>query len=136
MRKGIINLLALVLGMSFCAFTGATGDDSASPTEKERDGWPKGSATQAIPIYMGGTLLHVTETAVSSFILIGDVSKDEAKAYWDEAQQDGFTHIVTKSENAFYDGFTYVATNEQGISLSLTWSPGIPATMTILAIVL
>ena len=134
MRKVIVNVLALVLGMTLCTCAGASDGDSASPAE--RTDWPKGSAAQAIPIYMGGTILHVTEYAGNDFIIIGNVSKEEAKVYWEEARQAGFTSVVSESENAFYDGFTYVATNGQGVSLSVTWSPGMPDTMTILAIAL
>ena len=98
--------------------------------------WPTGPAAQAIPVYTGGTILHVTEHDKSDYIMIGNVTKDEAKAYWEEAQKAGFTNVTSKSESPFYDGFTYVALNDKGVSLSVTWAPGHPATMTLLSIIL
>jgi len=104
--------------MAFCVCAGADEGDIAAPAE--RDDWPIGTAAQAIPVYMGGTILSITETPTSDFIMIGEVSKEEATAYWEEAVEAGFTNIVSKSESAFYDGFTYVANNGQRITLSLT----------------
>ncbi len=119
--------------------SGAQESDSSSPskpTSSESTPWPSGAAAQAIPQYTGGgSIAHTTDTAASDFIMITDVSKEEAMAYWDQAQAAGFTNITSKTEpTQFYDGFTYVADNGQGVSLSVTWAPGEPDTLTLLAI--
>ena len=159
MKKKFVIILAIIMliTLSACTSRGNDSDDDRDEVETqdvddqddaddqdsdegedidlgEGSDWPTGAAASAIPVFHGGTIMHVTEHHHSDFIMIAGVSKDEAKNYWQTAHDAGFTNIVSKSENQYYDGFTYVATNEAGISLSVTWSPGHPSTMTLLAI--
>ncbi len=139
--------LACVLMMTLGACSSSASDKGSSGSQSNNSGsqgtnqpisaqWPTGTVAQKIPKYAGGgTIANVTENASSDFIMISGASKDDALAYWNQAQQAGFTNVTSKTEpSQYYEGFTYVATNGQGVSLSVTWAPGNPSTLSILAI--
>lgn len=67
--------------------------------------------------------MSTTEETHSIFIMVDNVSRDDALAYWNNAQAAGYDNITSQSDTAATGGFTYVASGDNNISLSVTWSP-------------
>lgn len=144
--KKIIVTAILLLALCLFSCGGQTkqpqesaGGQQTQASQEEKttiDGWPSdNSLAQKIPVCSTGTVMNTTAETHSLFIMINDVSREESIAYWDQAQLDGYTDIVSKSDTDSTGGFTYVASNSEKISLSVTWAPGAgKGTLSLLAI--
>ena len=139
MKKNIILLSSLVLAFSLVLFSCGSSQptqnqsgDSTGTTESSQpaqsagaiEGWPFDNAlVQSIPECTTGSIMSTTEETHSIFIMVDNVSRDDALAYWNNAQAAGYDDITSQSDTAATGGFTYVASSDNNISLSVTWSP-------------
>ncbi|MDO4545418.1 MAG: hypothetical protein Q4C25_04610 [Bacillota bacterium] len=142
-------MLLMVLLMALSLFSCGGGSEEpqdageSAQTEAEAgaageaiENWPSdNSIAQKIPVCTSGSIMDITEETHSIFIMVGDVSRDASIAYWEQAQSDGYTNVTSESDTPVTGGFTYVASNDENISLSVTWSPGSgEGTLSVLAI--